>query len=193
MLPKAQLTSHSMMSGSRWVIPPLWLSSGWDGVRGQMTWFGLQMAHIIQVKLTEINIHNQCTVSNSWAFHRCWQDKLELSMMVIHILFFCWLFHTHISQQGSPEERRPLCVSTFVHTLIHADICLEQAKHLRILWAHMSHFVNMQLLVQEVWGKAWNSAFLTGSWAFPFFLSCLFTDHIESMWTPSRWFGKAGL
>ena len=29
MLPKAQLTSHSRMSGSRWVITPLWLSRLW--------------------------------------------------------------------------------------------------------------------------------------------------------------------
>ena len=29
MLPKANLTSHSRMSGSRWVIIPLWLSGSW--------------------------------------------------------------------------------------------------------------------------------------------------------------------
>ena len=29
MLPKAHLTSHSKMSGSRWVITPLWLSESW--------------------------------------------------------------------------------------------------------------------------------------------------------------------
>ena len=29
MLPKAHLTSHSRMSGSRWVITPLWLSGWW--------------------------------------------------------------------------------------------------------------------------------------------------------------------
>ena len=29
MLPKAYLTSYSMMSGSRWVITPLWLSRSW--------------------------------------------------------------------------------------------------------------------------------------------------------------------
>ena len=29
MLPKAHLTSHSKMSGSRWVIIPLWLSRSW--------------------------------------------------------------------------------------------------------------------------------------------------------------------
>ena len=29
MLPKAHLTSHSRMSGSRWVIIPLWLSGLW--------------------------------------------------------------------------------------------------------------------------------------------------------------------
>ena len=29
MLPKARLTSHSRMSGSRWVITPSWLSGSW--------------------------------------------------------------------------------------------------------------------------------------------------------------------
>ena len=30
MLPKTHLTSHSRMSGSRWVITPLWLSGSWS-------------------------------------------------------------------------------------------------------------------------------------------------------------------
>ena len=30
MLPKAHLTSHSRMSGSRWVMTALWLSGSWD-------------------------------------------------------------------------------------------------------------------------------------------------------------------
>ena len=30
MFPKAHLTSHSRMSGSRWVIPPSWLSGTWS-------------------------------------------------------------------------------------------------------------------------------------------------------------------
>ena len=32
MLPKAHLTSHSRMSGCRWVIPPLWLSGSWSSL-----------------------------------------------------------------------------------------------------------------------------------------------------------------
>ena len=32
MLPKAHLTSHSRMSGSRWVITPLWLSGLWRSI-----------------------------------------------------------------------------------------------------------------------------------------------------------------
>ena len=32
MLPKAHLTSHSRMSGSSWVITPLWLSGSWRSV-----------------------------------------------------------------------------------------------------------------------------------------------------------------
>ena len=30
MLPKAHLTSHSRMSGSRWVVKPLWFSGSWS-------------------------------------------------------------------------------------------------------------------------------------------------------------------
>ena len=33
MLPKAHLTSHSRMSGSRWVITPSWLSGSWRSFR----------------------------------------------------------------------------------------------------------------------------------------------------------------
>ena len=32
MLPKAHLTSHSRMSGSRWVVTPSWLSGSWRSV-----------------------------------------------------------------------------------------------------------------------------------------------------------------
>ena len=38
MLPKAHLTSHSRMSGSRWVITPLWLSSVWITIKCGKFW-----------------------------------------------------------------------------------------------------------------------------------------------------------
>ena len=51
MLPKAHLTSHSRMSGSRWVITPLWLSGSW---RSFLYSFSVYSCHLFLISYASV-------------------------------------------------------------------------------------------------------------------------------------------
>ena len=51
MLPKANLTSHSGISGSRWVIPPLWLSGSW---RSFLYSFSMYCCHLFLISSASV-------------------------------------------------------------------------------------------------------------------------------------------
>ena len=51
MLPKARLTSHSMMSGSRWVITPLWSSGSW---RSFFYSFSMYSSHLFLISSASV-------------------------------------------------------------------------------------------------------------------------------------------
>jgi len=51
MLPKAHLTSHSRMSGCRWVIVPLWLSGSW---RSFLYSFSLYCYHLFLISSASV-------------------------------------------------------------------------------------------------------------------------------------------
>ena len=51
MLPKDHLTSHSRMSGSRWVITPLWLSGSW---RSFLYSFSVYFCHLFLISSASV-------------------------------------------------------------------------------------------------------------------------------------------
>ena len=51
MLPKAHLTLHSRMSGSRWVITPLWLSGSW---RSFLYCFSMYSCHLFLISSVSV-------------------------------------------------------------------------------------------------------------------------------------------
>ena len=51
MLPKAHLTSHSRLSGSRWVITPLWLSQSW---RSFLYSYSLYSCHLFLISSASV-------------------------------------------------------------------------------------------------------------------------------------------
>ena len=66
MLSKAHLTSHSRMSGSRWVIAPLWLSGWWRSLRGcDQVWTCHTGCHILSCleKGNAKEYSNYCTIA----------------------------------------------------------------------------------------------------------------------------------
>ena len=63
MLPKAHLTSHSTMSGSRWVITPLWSSGSF---RSRLYSFSVYYCHLVFISCAFV----RCTASVLYCSHR---------------------------------------------------------------------------------------------------------------------------
>ena len=96
-LPKAHLTSHSRMSGSRWVITPLWLS-------GLLRFFSIKFS----VFLPPLNIFSFCqihTISVLYWAHLCMKCSLGVSNFLdkisslSHSIVFLYFFAL-VSEKG---------------------------------------------------------------------------------------------
>ena len=91
MLPKAHLTSQSKISGSRWVITPLWLSGSW---RSFLYSFSVYSCHHFLIS----------SVSVLYCVHICMKcsldicNFLEISSLSYSILFF--YFFALITEEG---------------------------------------------------------------------------------------------
>ena len=67
MLPKAHLTSHSRMSGSQWVITPLWLSGSWGSFLYSSSVHNMFIYYFILVmKLHLLNIVFKYLYGKQW-------------------------------------------------------------------------------------------------------------------------------
>ena len=72
MLPKVHLTSHSRMSGSRWVITPLWLSGSLRPV-----WYSsVYSCHLFLISIASEMVH---TFSVLYCAHLCMKCSLGIS------------------------------------------------------------------------------------------------------------------
>ena len=98
MLPKAHLTSHSRMSGSRWVITPLWLSGSWRSFLYSSSVYSCHLFLISSASFRSISVHY-------WA-HLCMKCSLgicnfleEISNLSYSIVFL--YFFTLINKEGS--------------------------------------------------------------------------------------------
>ena len=72
MLPKAHLTSHSKMFGSRWVITPLWLSGLW---RSFLYSSSVYSCHLFLISSTSV----RHTISVLYWAHLCMKCSLDIS------------------------------------------------------------------------------------------------------------------
>ena len=86
MLSKAHLTSHSRMSGSRWVITPLWLSGSWRSFLYSSYVFS---CHIFLISSASV----RHTISVLYHAHFCMKCSLDIS----HFLEISSLSHSIVS------------------------------------------------------------------------------------------------
>ena len=94
-LPKAHLTSHSRISGSRWVITPSWLTGSWRS-------FFVQFFCVFLPPL--LNIFFFCwvhTISVLYWAHLCMKYSLGISNFLEEILAFPILLFSSISLHWS--------------------------------------------------------------------------------------------
>ena len=98
MLPKAHLTSHSRMSGSRWVIKPSWLSGSW---RSFLCSFSLYSYHLFLISSASVSPYHFCPY---WA-HLCMKCPLGMSdflkeiSSLSHSIIFLYFFAL-ITEEG---------------------------------------------------------------------------------------------
>ena len=96
MLPKGHLTSHSRMSGSGWVITPLWLFGSW---RSFLYSYSVYSCHLLISSVSVRSIH---TISVLYCAHLCMKFSLGISNFLeeisslSHSIVFCAL----ITQEG---------------------------------------------------------------------------------------------
>ena len=114
MLPKAYLTSYSRMSGSRWVITPLWLSGSWRSflysssvysyhlflVSSASVRFIPFLSFIVPVFAWNVPLASLIFLKNLWSFPFCCFSSISLhwgrlSYLLLAILWnsaFKWVY-----------------------------------------------------------------------------------------------------
>ena len=92
MLPKAHLTSHSRMSGSRWVITPLWLSWSWRSFFYSSSVFSCHL-FLISSASRSIKFLSFIMPIFVWNFPLVSLIFLKRSLVFPILLFFCISLH----------------------------------------------------------------------------------------------------
>ena len=79
MFPKAHLTSHSRMSGSRWVITPSWFSGSW---RSFLYSSSVYSCHLFLISSASVKF---LTISVLYCAHPCMKCSLDISYFLEEI------------------------------------------------------------------------------------------------------------
>ena len=98
MLSKAHLTSHSRMSGSRWVIAPSWLSGSW---RFFLYSSSVYSCHLFLISSTLLGPYNFCPLSSP-SLHEMFlgiSNFLEEISILSHSVVFLYFFAL-IAEEG---------------------------------------------------------------------------------------------
>ena len=117
MLPKGHLTSHSRLSGSRWVITPLWLS-------------GSSRPFLYS---SSVYSHHLCLISSTSV----------MSILFIYCAHLCMKFSLDIS--NFLEEISSLSHSMFSSIYLHHSFKKAFLSLLAILWTSAFRWVNLSL------------------------------------------------
>ena len=92
MLPKAHLTSHSRMSGSRWVITPSWLSGSW---RSFLYSSSVYSYHLYLISFASVCPYHFCPLFCAYLCMKCslgisnfFEEISSLSHSTVFLYFF---------------------------------------------------------------------------------------------------------
>ena len=104
MLPKAHLTLHSRMSGSRWVITPWWLSASWRSFLYSSSMYSFYL-FLISSASVNISVKYSVNISVLYCAHLCMKCSLGISNFVeeisslSHSIVFLYFFSL-ITEEG---------------------------------------------------------------------------------------------
>jgi len=104
MLPMAHLTSHSRMSGSRWVITPLWLSGSWRSFLYSSSMYSCHLFLICSAPYK---------VLNKPSFNHTPHGPSKASLLVHAFHFWaCWALHSSTSLRATPSTEASTVLSS---------------------------------------------------------------------------------
>ena len=162
MLSKAHLTSHSRMSGSRWVITPSWLSGSW---RSFLYSFSVYSCHLFLISYASVR---SLTFLSFIEPIFAWNVPLVSLIFLKKSLVFPILLFSSIFLHWSPRK-------AFLSLLA---ILWNSA----LKWVYLSFLLCLslsfsQLFVRSVWGSDSHFAFLyipniLAGWIYPVGLKC---------------------
>ena len=110
MLPKAHLTSHSRLSGSRWVITPSWLSGSWRSFLYTSSVYSL----MVKSQLAVISLPGKSHGLRSLAGYSPWGRKeLDTTEWLNFLSFFFSVYSCHLFLVSSASVRS-ICVLSFI-------------------------------------------------------------------------------
>ena len=93
MLPKAHLTLYSRMSGSRWVITPLWLSGSWRSFLHSSSVYSCHLFLISSVSVGAIPFLSFIVANFAWNVPLISQNSLKRSLVFLILFFSSISFH----------------------------------------------------------------------------------------------------
>ena len=99
MLPKAHLTSHSRMSGSRWVITLLWLSGSWRSFLYNSSVYSCHLFLISSASLRSLPFLSYVVPIFAWKFSLFSLIFLKKISSLSHSIVFLYFF-TLIAEEG---------------------------------------------------------------------------------------------
>ena len=114
MLPKAHLTSYSRMSGSRWVIPPLWLSGSWRSFLYSSSVYSYYLFLISSGSVRSIPFLSFIEPIFAWNVPLVSLTFLKISSLSHSVVFL--YFFALITEEGfliSPSCSLELCIQMF--------------------------------------------------------------------------------
>ena len=115
MLSKAHLTSHSRMSGSRWVITPSWLSGSWSSFLYSSSVYSCYLFLISSASVRSISFLSFIVLTFAWNFPLVYPVFLKRSP-VYPIQLFLFLCIVHL--------RRLSALSLLFFVTLLSDGCL---------------------------------------------------------------------
>ena len=114
MLSKARLTSHSRMSGSRWVITPSWLSWSWRSILHSSSVYSCHLFLISSTSVRSLPFLSYC-MKCSRGISNFLEEISSLSHSVVCLYFFAL-----IAEEGfliSPCYSLELCIQMLISFL----------------------------------------------------------------------------
>ena len=129
-LSKAHLTSHSRMSGSRWVITPLWLSGSWRSFLYNSSLYSYQLFFISSTSVSSILFLSLIVPIFAWNIPSVYLIFLMRSLVFLILLFSCISLHWSL--------RKAFLISPW-----YLELCIQMSISLLFSFAfHVSSFLS---------------------------------------------------